>query len=815
MRRRLLLLAAMLSALAFSCTPETEQEPTKAAEAPAPQKFSAAVGGWTFREKNPLCSFSTDQKVTGEHSIKVVDPSKKDGSDTASAKIKIDPKYRYKISWQVYPVSGSGLGVYTQFFDGKGEKVGSAHAGNPGVPLNKWIRRETVVEPPENAASLGIWIHSYQAAIVAAYLDDFKIEQLPPPPPKPPWKGTYKIKPGEKEKLTEADVVGPDGIVYPDWTYAGVPGGIPKVEVKLRAEDFGAKPDDEGDDSAAIQKAVDALAEKGGGALLIAPGTFYLDRTILVESDNVVIRGSGMDRTKLIFRYKDGPTAEKRVRFFWPEPNSTVDRNTWIEIHCYPKDLMRMTIAVDGKVICDKRRSLHWGGTFSIGAWGRAVTSKVKSGKHILRGVAEYRNGEKFETKIEVTVDTKSARPQRKPNGSAAILFRGKGYDGKKLKLAEDGKRGSREILLAADPDLKAGDRIFMRAPATERWKELTGNKCKWGWYRCYQFVIERVNGRRLRLNQPLRIEYPIIDGAYVQKWKPIRRCGAEDFYIEHWVPFWMTGVSFQNAWESWARNLHVKKAGRHAVYFGKSKWCEIRDCVMDDSWNHGGGGSAYVGWQTDWDCLMENCKVSRMRHGPCYQWAASGNVIRNSTFYQSDGQWHAGWTNENLIENCVIDAKKGTGSYGYGFWASPPEDEAHGPEGPRNVVYNCDVKSPRGSLWMGGMNENWIIAYNRFFAETGPSVFARCASFDHIIRGNVFILKDPKQPAIILKDKNCIGVEIYDNVILGGNGKLLEGRAKPAVNRTNTIRPFGDAPRPKPPVPSIFEWQRKNRRRR
>jgi len=856
MTKRLVPLAAAFLILAVSCTPEKEaapkptpkEKPAAARPAPAPKpktekpaaakpapppkvkkpeakkpdtrkpapppaKFDGTIGGWVFRSKNPMGSFSTEQKVTGKHSIKIVDPTDKDGSSTASARIKIDPKRCYKITWQTYPVIGSGLGIYIQFFDAKGEQIGHAHSGNPSVPIGKWVPGSARVEPPEDAGSLRIWLHSYQAAIVTAYVDDFKIEQLPPPPTKPPWEGTYKIKPNETQRLTEADVVGPDGIVYPDWTYAGVPGGIPTVPVKVNASDLGAKPDDEGDDSAALQRGVDALAKKGGGALLIGPGTFQLDRPILVESDGIVIRGSGIDKTRLIFRYKDGPTEAKRVCFFSPTPNSTLNGNSLIEIHCYQKDLMQMEIHVDDKRIRERTRSAHWGATFALNTSGWSVVKKVKDGKHTLRGVATYRNGSKHEAKIEVTVDTQSRDPRRKPDSSAVIAFRGKGYDGKKILLAEDGKRGSREVTLAADHDLKAGDPIFLRAPATERWKKLTQNDCRWGSYRDYYFVVEKVDGRKIRLNQPMRIDYPTIDGAYVRKWKPIRRCGAEDFYLEHKVPFWITGVGGRNAWECWARNLHVHKAGRHSIMFNSAKWCEVRDCFHDESWNNGGGGTAYVGWQHDCDCLMDNCKANRMRHGPCVQWAAAGNVIRNSTFTMSDGQWHAGWSTENLFENCVIDATKGTGSYGFGFWGSPPHDTAHGPEGPRNVIYNCDAKSPKGSLWMGGMNENWIIAYNRLAAETGPGVFARCASFDHIIRGNVFILKSPKAPAVELKHRDCIGVEIIDNRILGGSGKLCIGKAKPAVTKGNTFKPFGGAPRPKPAVPSIFEWQRKNKR--
>lgn len=640
-----------------------------------------------------------------------------------------------------------------------------------------------------------------------------KITEAPPLPDRPPWAGSYKIRPEETDRLTEADFVGPDGIVYPDWTWAGVPGGIPAAPIKVKAEDFGAIPDDEGDDSAAIQKAVDALARQGGGALSIGAGTFQLDRPILVESDGIVIRGAGPAKTKLIFRYQDGPTEKNRVHFFSPAPLSTVNRNTLIEIHCHSEDLMRMQIYLDDKLIGERVRSAHWGNTFSLSTSGGSAGKLVKDGVHTLRGLAEYRDGSKHDAEIEVTVDSQSREPQRKPESAAAISFRGKGKSGQEILLAEDGKRGSREISLAGDHDFAAGDFLYLRAPATERWKKLTQNACAWGTYRACYFVVEKVEGRKIVLNQPMRIEYPVIDGAYVQKWNPLRRCGAEDFYLEHTAPYWITGVGGRDTAECWARNLHVHKAGRHAIMFTESKWCEIRDCIHDESWFNGGGGTAYVGWQHDSDCLMDGCKAIRMRHGPCVQWAAVGNVIRNSEFSMSDGQWHAGWSTENLFENCVIDARQGDGSYGYGFWASPPNDTAHGPEGPRNVIYNCDARSPKGSLWMGGMNENWIVVYNRLASKSGPGVYAQRASFDHIIRGNVFLLENQKSPVLELKDKDCIGVEITENRIFGGSGALATGKAEPAVAEGNTFEPFAEAPRPQPAAPSIFEWQRQHKK--
>ena len=144
-------------------------------------------------------------------------------------------------------------------------------------------------------------------------------------------------------------------------------------------------------------------------------------------------------------------------------------------------------------------------------------------------------------------------------------------------------------------------------------------------------------------------------------------------------------------------------------------------------------------------------------------------------------------------------------------MWASPPEDKAHGPNGPRNVVYNCDVSSPRAGLWMGGMNENWLILHNRFVVDSGSGVMAKTSSFDHIIKNNVFVLKDGKSPMISLATADCIGIEVVGNKLYGGNGRSISGKAKPALLKNNKTLPLGSAPRPTPKVPSIYEWQLKH----
>ena len=73
---------------------------------------------------------------------------------------------------------------------------------------------------------------------------------------------------------------------------------LPLPSGLLKAADFGAVPDDATDDTAAIQKAMDAMAAAGGGVVQLAPGSFLLCRTLLVPP-TVRLRGAGLGVTVL------------------------------------------------------------------------------------------------------------------------------------------------------------------------------------------------------------------------------------------------------------------------------------------------------------------------------------------------------------------------------------------------------------------------------------------------------------------------------------------------------------------------------------
>ncbi|MBC8010665.1 MAG: fibronectin type III domain-containing protein [Burkholderiales bacterium] len=125
------------------------------------------------------------------------------------------------------------------------------------------------------------------------------------------WPSQYTIRPWETAKLTPADVVGPDGIVYPDFTGVGVTGGIPDINnATVRAtytvfnvKDYGALGNGSADDDVAVAAASSAAAANATGTnktiLYFPTGTYLLSNPIVFSQSNVVIDGDGPASTIL------------------------------------------------------------------------------------------------------------------------------------------------------------------------------------------------------------------------------------------------------------------------------------------------------------------------------------------------------------------------------------------------------------------------------------------------------------------------------------------------------------------------------------
>lgn len=86
-----------------------------------------------------------------------------------------------------------------------------------------------------------------------------------------------------------------------DWSFAGYRSGeaaIPNPPVKANVRDFGAKGDDEIDDTQAFVRALEATEN---GAVLVPAGRYIISDILYIRKSNIVLRGEGPDKTVLFF----------------------------------------------------------------------------------------------------------------------------------------------------------------------------------------------------------------------------------------------------------------------------------------------------------------------------------------------------------------------------------------------------------------------------------------------------------------------------------------------------------------------------------
>jgi hypothetical protein len=145
----------------------------------------------------------------------------------------------------------------------------------------------------------------------------------------------------------------------------------------------------------------------------------FLDRPVIVSWDGVVIRGQGADTTKIVFRY--GSPAGG-VGFFQLKEDTVVGPDTPLEVHAEPEGLCHIAILAQGRVLAERVRHRHWGGTFMLRTLGSSLR-RLQPGTVELVVVAEWENGRRAESEVTVWWDPEKALPagaRRMPSSGLA-----------------------------------------------------------------------------------------------------------------------------------------------------------------------------------------------------------------------------------------------------------------------------------------------------------------------------------------------------------------------------------------------------------
>ncbi len=619
------------------------------------------------------------------------------------------------------------------------------------------------------------------------------------------------LKDGETFSSKSLEVKGPDGLIYPNWSGAGLKVRNAVKGPIFKVEDFGAVANDGKDDSYAIEKAIEKAAASGGGIISFGEGDYLLNRQLLIRSDNILLHGTDRNKSRLVFRLPENgcgiyPTA--------PQLNKGAELNVFF----LKEGAQNVKLFLNEKLIRewdkDKFMSLPDATKYNcVSVKGKEVIASAGEGIHSFKALISYENGKKAESENKITVEEKGLGGAYE---ASVISLKPKLREApESIKLTKDAKRGDLSLEIESASSLKSGDLIAVQAPETERWNKLIHNVCQWGNFRIFVVRIESVEGNKINLEEPLRIDFPVEDGAFVKSVNMIKNCGMENMTIaqegEIQIELKFGAVIFQNAWNCHADSVTIKRPGTRGIYGSFVKNCEIRNCLFEEPWRTKLGGLAYLGWDYGWDNLIDGVETSKMRHAPLLNWTSSGNVVRNTVCHESDAQWHSGWCSDNLYEQCVIESTtQEYNGYGYAYYSTPVDDSMHGPNGPRNVVYNCKSISLKDAFYLGGMNQNWMILYNTAVVEKGAGLRERFGNMNNVIKGNVFILKDDKSPMLYYESIDNRGDIVEDNTVIGGNGKLFEGPGAPETVRNNNILPASAVNvEAKAPVPSIYLWQR------
>jgi len=588
---------------------------------------------------------------------------------------------------------------------------------------------------------------------------------------------------------------GPDGRLYPNFTFAGLPKDVAYPQQVLQLRDFGARA---GENAVpALRKALARAAELGGAVIEFGHGTYFLDEPVHITRSNIVLRGQGRGgpgyfSTTLEFRF--APEAHS-LEFLFTQDGERIHPEGVVGVVAHPGlpkaywewtlpgnerktvdrsgQLAKLELFIDGKPWFSKDtiKDHHFAPQTALLPYIHHLwQAGFEDGQEPeIMARATWKNGKTAEKRMRIQIDASLPDSSRSQPDYAMLSFAGPSRYAPEhffeLQVTEDIRRGDTSLQVDQPGDFAAGDVLRLRSQKPDFIPH--GSR-----YAQEFFRVLSVEGRRIYVDQPVRLDIPLSANATVRKQVPIRNVGVEHLTIRQSSDTWIHGIAMKNVLGGWVRNVELIDIGRCPVYMSAAKNCEVRDVIMNGAqYPLAGGMSAYAGWyDSSNDCLMENVTAIRLRHAPNFQGQSAGNVVRNSSFELGDLQFHAFFPYENLVENCRIHATVGSGSYGYGLYTSKVHSMHH-QAGPRNVVYGNDIQSPKGPLFFGGAEREWIVAYNRFQVEDSspflgrepmPAMELQEGGGDNLFLQNLFVLQEPDD-AIRVSGRP-------------GTGNLLEG---------------------------------------
>jgi hypothetical protein len=142
------------------------------------------AGDWYWSIPNDgLARVSGEQAASGKQSLHLTDREQSSGTNVLSSRFPLTAGRPYVLTGKVRPVSGSGIGLYVWFYSADGQRLnlldpqGNAPpVGTAEGAVGQWAPFRLPFTPPPGTATGQLWIHSFNAAQVEAFLDDLQVE---------------------------------------------------------------------------------------------------------------------------------------------------------------------------------------------------------------------------------------------------------------------------------------------------------------------------------------------------------------------------------------------------------------------------------------------------------------------------------------------------------------------------------------------------------------------------------------------------------------------------------------------------------------
>ncbi|MEU8626595.1 glycosyl hydrolase family 28-related protein [Streptomyces sp. NPDC048669] len=297
---------------------------------------------------------------------------------------------------------------------------------------------------------------------------------------------------------------------------------------------YGAKPDNSADAAPAINRAIAAAGERGGGTVIVPAGTYRIDDIIRIGHSDVVVRGAGSGRTTL---YATRNLTEL-IGVYGSRYGG--DKSSW----SWAGGLIWLCPEARWTSLTDAIKAQDW----PFEGW----TGNKRDAWRTLTTVAPARLGDRT-----ITVDD-----TRGLKRGALVL----------LRLADDCAHTLLEHMAGGGP-----------GPEAYYWDD----KTKLTSYVPYEWPVRitAVHGRRVTLERPLPLDIrPEWDPRLTTLAAPLTGSGVEGLTLEavetpqspHLLDKGYNGVAFQCAYDCWADDITVRHVDNGFGLIGASA-CTLR----------------------------------------------------------------------------------------------------------------------------------------------------------------------------------------------------------------------------------------------